>query len=61
MIINSSDYNPFPVIKERIVDKAYSLADMDFIKKEMFKGGITPETDEEFDQILNMLAEMDII
>lgn len=61
MIINSSDYNPFPVIKARIVDKAYSLADMDFIKKEMFKGGIAFETDEEFDQVLNLLAEMDII
>ena len=61
MILNSSDYNPFPAIKARVMDKTYSLADMDFIKKEMFKGGIAPETDEEFDQILNMLAEMDII
>lgn len=63
MIFNKTEYNPFPAIIKYMADKnkAYSLADMDYIRKELFKAGVVPESDDEFDQTLNLLAEMDII
>lgn len=64
MIFSKSDYNPFPSIKEMIVkkgDRLYTQGDLDTIRKELFKGGLVPEDTEEFNKVLDTLAEMDII
>jgi hypothetical protein len=65
MIFTASDYNPFPSIKansERGGGRScYNAAFYDFVKKELFLGGIAPETKEEFDEILVLLFNMDII
>lgn len=64
MIFNESKYNPLPEIKKLITTKGnglYTMKDMDFFKKELFKGGVVPEDEEEFNKVLTVMAEMEII
>lgn len=65
MIFNASEYNPFPVIRSKGRQLGglphYNNYFYDFVKKELFLGGVVPETEEEFDEILALLVNMEII
>lgn len=65
MIFNPSEYNPFPSIvanaKRGGGRLCYNIAFYDFVRKELFQGGIVAETEEEFNEILVLLLNMDII
>lgn len=68
MIFNKSDYNPFPAIKSSVEsyksvkgDKPYPRYFYDYIKKELFLGGVVPESQEEFETLLVQLKDMEII
>lgn len=68
MIANINDYNPLRAIvansgnvnKERRRE-TYTPAFFDFVRKELFLGGIAFESDEEFTKALDLLKEMEII
>lgn len=59
MIINNNVdyYNPLVTIFP-IIDKELSLAELDFIRAELFCGGIVAETEEEFNQLISLLREL---
>lgn len=71
MLQNPTDYNPIPAIMANRgnVDRTslalsratYTTAFYDFVRKELFLGGITFETDSEFEEALVLLFNMDII
>lgn len=65
MILNKSDYNPFPAIKNLAQElggiRFYNNEFYDYVKKQLFLGGVVPETTEEFDEILALLVNMEII
>ncbi len=65
MIFNPSEYNPFPNIiigAKRMGSRvAYNEAFYDFVRRELFQGGVVPETEEEWTEILVLLLDMDII
>jgi hypothetical protein len=64
MIYNRSEYNPFPAIKEAAKEtkrEDYGPAFYDYIRKQLFMGGVVPESEEEFSEILVVLLNMDII
>lgn len=65
MILSKKDYNPFPVIRARAIKMGgmgnYNDYFYDFVKRELYLGGVVPETEAEFDEILALLANMEII
>lgn len=70
MIFNKSDYNPFPAIKEAAAAETkismagtsvYRQAFFDYVRKQLFMGGVVAESDEEVSEILKVLTEMEII
>lgn len=64
MIFNKSEYNPFPTIKlkaSEIGRSNYDKTFYDFVRKELFIGGVVPETEKEAEDILVLLLNMDII
>jgi hypothetical protein len=63
MIINQSDYNPLEALEYILPDEAetLTLGLIDEIKKELFKGGVVPESDDELEQLLEKLHEVGII
>lgn len=64
MIFNKSEYNPFPAIREAAKETnrgEYGPSFYDYIRKQLFMGGVVPESDEEFSEILVVLLNMDII
>lgn len=64
MIFNKSDYNPFPAIKlaaSEITRTEYNSAFYDYVRKQLFLGGVVAESDEEFSEMLVVLLNMDVI
>jgi len=64
MIFNKSEYNPFLAIEAKakaIGREQYNSYFYDFIKKELFLGGVVPETEEEYSEILALLFNLEII
>jgi hypothetical protein len=61
MIQNLNDYNPLSAIKELASHGNYSSLFFDLVRKELFKGGIVFETEQEYTEALNLLIEMEII
>lgn len=62
MIININEYNPLPEIKKVASNwPLYTMSDIDVVKKELFKAGVVPETDEELNTVICLLEEMEII
>jgi hypothetical protein len=64
MIFNKSEYNPFPVIGAKakaLGRERYNAYFYDFVKKELFLGGVVPETEEEYSETLALLFNLDII
>lgn len=57
MILNESTYNPLPVILT-LEYKNITTTTLDIIQSELFKGGVVPETAEEFTVVYNMLLEL---
>lgn len=58
-----STYNPVNAINTLVTSEPQdlTLGIMDEIKKELFKGGVTCETDEEFEEILKLFNEIGIL
>ena len=59
MIFNKSEYNPLQTIFNIIPDTLddLSVATLDTIQKELFQGGVVPETGEEFMATVNLLIQ----
>jgi len=57
MILNNHHYNPLPVVFNLLSEREKNSDVVCVIKKELFKAGIVPEDDQEFDQVLNLLEE----
>ena len=58
-----STYNPVNAINALVTSEPQDLTIgiMDEIKKELFKGGVVCETDEEFEEILMLFNEIGIL
>jgi hypothetical protein len=64
MILNNSNYNPLPEILKfhsRLLDNPFTFKDVDYIRKELFKGGVIPENDDELEIVFKLLIEMSIL
>ena len=64
MIFNKSEYNPLPVITAKAKSlgrERYNEYFYDFVKRELFLGGVVPETEEEYSQIIAVLTELEVI
>ena len=63
MILNLNEYNPlFEIVKQLPENKLeVCTSHFDMIRKELFKAGITCETEDEFNTVLRLLIEIDII
>ena len=64
MIFNKSEYNPFPALKEAAAETTradYNSAFYDYVRKQLFMGGVVPETEDEFSEILAILFNLDVI
>ena len=65
MILNQSDYNPLHSIMANAKRGGgrleYNQAFYDFVRRELFSGGVVFETEEEFTEALALLLNMDII
>lgn len=61
MIQNLNDYNPLPAIIDLTKSGNYSSLFFDMVRKELFKGGLTFESEQEYTEALSLLIEMEII
>lgn len=63
MILQPNDYNPLPAIIELIPKEPTEVRRclFDAIRKELFKGGVVCESDEEVEIALETLAELDLV
>lgn len=63
MILNSNEYNPLAEIIKLIpgTQRVLTIPLMNDIRKEFFKAGLLAESDEEFEQCLEILRELDIV
>jgi len=56
MILNYTEYNPLKTLFKYDLSEP-SVDTLNLIQYELFKGGVVPETPEEFGIVLNMLVE----
>lgn len=63
MILTNHDYNPFPDILQMLSHHltVLTIPLANDIRRELFKGGVVPESDEEFDTLLDSLADEGLI
>ena len=63
MILTSHDYNPFPAILQMLSDDltVLTIPLANDIRRELFKGGVVPESDKDFDTLLDSLADEGLI
>lgn len=55
MILNESEYNPLGKIFEMLEGKELNNSILSDIRAELFKGGVVPENDDEFNQVLDLI------
>ncbi len=58
MILNESEYNPLERVFAVLDGPTYNVEALDEIKKELFKAGVVPETDGEFNTVLELLVDI---
>lgn len=63
MIYNESEYNPFSAIYESLPTTLETLTvDMvDMIRRELFKAGVVPESDDELEEIMVLMNDIGLI
>ena len=63
MKFQTTTYNPFPEIVRQLPPNKIDItaSHLDMIRRELFTAGIILENEEEFDKVLKILSDLEII
>ena len=63
MILQTNDYNPLAEIIKIVPEEESDLyqSTLDGVRKELFKAGVTCESDEDVIECLKLLSELDVV